>query len=143
MCRQPRRLGKRRKRDKGHIRFLDLTIRYEEIPDLSRSEIEDRLEHGEENDVIIAMLSAALYDEDAGWIEQICLRSLDSPIFNIRAIAMTSLGHVARIHGRLDLPTVNKKLCDVERDPDIAEDVRLLREEIEWWIIKRDEREGV
>jgi hypothetical protein len=51
---------------------------------------------------IVVGMNAA--DCGAEWAEQVCLRLIDHPHFQVRANARTGLGHIARTTGRLSDP---------------------------------------
>ena len=49
-----------------------------------------------------ALVAVSLSEPDGAWVQDHCMRLLDSPDPQLRALAATSLGHVARIHPHLD-----------------------------------------
>lgn len=105
-------------------------MKYEEIPDLSREEIERDLMSDDEYANSVALLSASMHDPDHEWVQSKCIDFLRTPSFNRRYAALVSLGHLVRLHGRLDTDTILPLLNDVEADPGLAYDVELLRHDI-------------
>ena len=49
-----------------------------------------------------ALVAVAMFDDDWRWGQDTCLRFLNHDNLNICALAATCLGHIARIHGRID-----------------------------------------
>lgn len=92
--------------------------RYEPIPALSRDAIEAALARDEPGELLRVVLSAALEANDAAWAEDVCLRLAGHPHPNVRGNAVLGLGHLARIHGRLDearaLPAIEAALADAD-----------------------------
>jgi len=105
-------------------------VKYKEIPVLDRTRIEELLTGGSAEAIQIALLSAALYDPDGKWSETLCVKYLDDPDLSVKAAAITGLGHVARIHGTLDLNVVLPKLELAEKEPTLAGRVSDVRDDI-------------
>lgn len=76
--------------------------RYQSIPEMTRAEIAAAIERGDPGELRYAVLAAALYDPDPDWAEDLCLRLAAHPHFNVRGNALLGLGHIARLHRRLD-----------------------------------------
>jgi len=55
-------------------------------------------------------------DSDPAWLQQRCLALFDHPSHEIRAFAITCLGHIARIHRTLDLEAVLPELERMRAD---------------------------
>ncbi|NGN42839.1 hypothetical protein G6N74_17350 [Mesorhizobium sp. CGMCC 1.15528] len=87
-------------------------MKYEPIPEFDREEILRQLKSGNENEenIVLAILSAALHDDDWLWAQNICLKGLGHANFVIKRAGLIGLSHVVRLHGRLDLDVVAKKL---------------------------------
>jgi hypothetical protein len=73
-----------------------------------------------------ALLSLTLNDPDRVWVERLLLQQLDpGRDVQIRSLALTCLGHLARIHGTISKELVVPRLDELARDPllgGIAED---------------------
>ena len=63
-----------------------------------------------------ALLSLALYDSDWRWVQDQCLRLLADSEEDIVATAILGLGHLARLHQRLDLERVLPPLITLQAD---------------------------
>lgn len=68
-------------------------------------------------DITDALLSAAYYDPDRQWVQCQCLTLSRHRDHNVRWVAATCLGHLARIHRQLDLETVLQRLVEMKADP--------------------------
>jgi hypothetical protein len=96
-------------------------MKYHEIFPLSRPELETLIETGNETAITDALLSAAYYNSDWRWVQDLCLRFMHHPNRVVRSAAVICLGHVARIHKTLDLDIVLPKLAELKaEDPSIA-----------------------
>ncbi|RCG29490.1 hypothetical protein DQ384_20880 [Sphaerisporangium album] len=56
--------------------------------------------------------------DDWRWVQDRCLELCDHPNLYVREVAITCLGHLARIHGTLDLDRVMPKLRELKRVPE-------------------------
>lgn len=81
-------------------------MRYEPVAPMSRSEAEKALRSGEPALVSRALVSVVFHERDRGWAERWCVELLEHPDAEVRGVAATCLGHLARIHGNLDLESV-------------------------------------
>jgi|SRR5689334_3727811 len=93
-------------------------LKYEPIPVLSRSEVEDAMRRDEPQELLYAVLSAALYSEDQEWAQDICLRLALHPHANVRGNAILGFGHIARLHQSLDRVRVQSVIEQALHDPD-------------------------
>ena len=87
-------------------------MKYEKIKELSRAEIEAAILRDNPEELLIAVLSAALYAEDGTWAEEVCIRLAAHEHFNVRGNAILGFGHIARIDRQLTEETV-KPLIEV------------------------------
>jgi hypothetical protein len=94
-------------------------MRYKEIYPMDRRQLETLFESGNNDAMIDALLSAAYYDPDWRWVQGISLRFLDHADVGVRSNAATCLGHIARIHRKMDLELVLPKLIEMQSDPAI------------------------
>jgi hypothetical protein len=67
-----------------------------------------------------SMVGLALHDSDWRWCQDFYLRVLDHPEEDVRATAAICLGHLARIHRRLDKDRVLPALRARLRDPQVG-----------------------
>jgi hypothetical protein len=79
-----------------------MTMKYQAIAELSQAGVEAAIARNEPNELAVAVLSAALYAEDAAWAEGVCVRLAGHEHEGVRGNAVLGFGHIARIHRRLD-----------------------------------------
>src|SRR5262249_26238912 len=96
----PRRWG--RLRERGLHDMTSERLKYHEIPNLTRSQIEKALSTGDRRAIIDAILSASMFAHDLEWTLEICLKHAGSDDANVRCIAIEGLGHIARLHRQID-----------------------------------------
>lgn len=84
---------------------------------MSREEVERAFEQGDPDVLSRVLISVAFHEPDGAWAEARCLAALDHPSPVVRGLAATCLGHVARIHKRLDLPRAKARLEALKADP--------------------------
>ena len=96
--------------------------KYEKIEELSQTEVEAAILRDNSDELVYAVLSAALYAEDAAWAEDICARLAAHENENVRGNAILGFGHIARIHEQLTEATV-KPLIEAALEDESA-DVR-------------------
>ncbi|MEB0226961.1 hypothetical protein [Pseudomonas sp. 10S4] len=75
-------------------------------PSMSHNDAISLLASGSEPNVVAALVSIGLNEQDRVWAQTMCLKYLDSGTELIAASAITSLGHIARRHGELDMNAV-------------------------------------
>lgn len=91
-------------------------MEYQVILQLSDAEIHDQLESGEPDQMIQALLSTALYGKNYRESQDLCLAHLDETHADVVNTAILGLGHIVRIHGRLDLEVVIPQLQTLAAD---------------------------
>jgi len=77
-------------------------MKYEPIEPQSKDEIESAILRNDPNELLYAVLAAALHSDDPNWAEEICLRLAKHEHFNVRGNAILGFGHIARIHQLLN-----------------------------------------
>lgn len=92
-------------------------MRYEEPQPIERSDAERAFASGDPAHITDALVRATHSDPDWMWLQKQCVRFLSSDSAEVRGLAATCLGHIARIHGRLDLDTVIPLLTRAKSDP--------------------------
>ena len=107
-------------------------MQHREVQERDRHEIELLLRSPEKLDRLDALLSATYYDSDWRWVQNRCLDFLSHAEYEERGLAATCLGHLARIHKRLDTELVLSRLAPLRNDPligssvqDALDDIRL------------------
>jgi hypothetical protein len=79
---------------------------YRKIPELSPEEIEATVKRDDPDELLEAVLSAALHSDDRIFAEKLCIRLSSHWHFNVRGNAILGFAHIARIHERLDEDTI-------------------------------------
>jgi hypothetical protein len=95
-------------------------MRYEEVKPVSRDEAEVALSSGSPDALSRTLLSMAYHDDDWRWVQDTCITFTNHPDPEVSALAVTCLGHLARIHGVLDTDKVLPVLEKLRKDPKIA-----------------------
>jgi hypothetical protein len=95
-------------------------LRYEEPEAMDRRTAELALRGSDSAAISRALLAVALHDPDWTWVQEHCLRLLSAADPDVRGLAATCLGHLARIHGTLDLDRVEPKLRELRKDPEVG-----------------------
>jgi len=95
-------------------------MRYENPEPIGRKEALDAVASGHPEIVGDAIIRLALNDPDGHWVEEVALALMGSGDPNVRAVAATALGHVARIHGEITVGLVIPALKRLLRDPRTA-----------------------
>jgi hypothetical protein len=67
-----------------------------------------------------ALVRIALHDVDWRWAQEVFLEYVNSRDNDVRGVAVTCIGHLARIHRRLDLERVLPVLESMLSDPDVG-----------------------
>lgn len=83
-------------------------------PSMSHDEATNLLTSDVNANVIAALLSIGLNEEDRIWAQNTCLKYLTSEVESVAASAVTALGHLARRHGELDRKPVLLALENVK-----------------------------
>ena len=91
-------------------------MKYEPIPEMSVEGVEAAIVRNQPDELLLAVLSAALYGSDLGWAQGVCCRLSAHQHFNVRGNAILGFGHLARNHGQLVrsvvLPIIEAGLVD-------------------------------
>ncbi len=77
-------------------------MKYEPIKKYSKADIEKALADNNANELLLMVLSVALYSDDFEYAENFCIQLSNHEHFNVRGNAILSFGHIARIDGKLN-----------------------------------------
>jgi hypothetical protein len=91
-------------------------MKYEAIEPRSKDEVESAISRDDPNELLYAVISAALHSDDPIWAEGICLRLAKHEHFNVRGNAILGFGHIARIHQQLNESSVRPLIEAALRD---------------------------
>lgn len=81
-------------------------MEYQEVLPISRQEAEKEFDSNNPSRISNALLRITYHDSDWLWVQSKCLELINYPDRNVKSIAVTCLGHLARIHGTLDIDKV-------------------------------------
>lgn len=93
---------------------------YREPAPIARSEAVAALSSGDLNKVREALVSIAFHDPDFEWAQAQCLDFCANPDPEVRGVAVVCLGHIARIHGRIDMEKVGPVLKKLASDSQLV-----------------------
>src|SRR4029450_6947395 len=83
---------------------------------MAGAEVEAAIQRDHPEELLVAVLSAALHGRDLEWAQRICVTLAGHEHFNVRGNAILVLGNLARLPGRLDrsmaLPIIEAGLAD-------------------------------
>ncbi|MDR2988034.1 MAG: hypothetical protein LBV34_24670 [Nocardiopsaceae bacterium] len=94
-------------------------MEYVEPQPAERDELAQALSRGDKHRTAEALIGLVFHDPDWKWLQEQCVEFLEHPDPENRGLAVTSLGHIARIHGTLDSNVV-KRLQSLLDDPTLA-----------------------
>jgi hypothetical protein len=109
-------------------------VQYREVQERDRQDIELLLRSPEKTDRLDALLSAAYYDPDWRWVQDLCLDFLTHADNAERRLAATCLGHLARIHKQLDIELVLSSLAPLKNDPLVSSSVQDALDDIRFFL---------
>lgn len=98
--------------------------RYEAMPPISRVAAMRALKSKNKSGIIRALIRLALNDPEWRWVQERCVAFLGHKDAWVRGAAATSLGHLARIHRRLDIKLVKSQLERLADDPKMGDKAR-------------------
>jgi HEAT repeat protein len=87
-------------------------------------------------------VALAYHDSDVGWVQDLCLSLLADHDPGVRGTAALCLGHLARIHGTLDLHRVVPALKALLNDPEVRGTVMDAMDDIQIFIKDQKTSEG-
>jgi len=108
--------------------------KYEEMPPISHAAAEKALKSKNNSDIIRALIRLAMNDSEWRWVQKRCLPFLRHTDPWVRGAAATSLGHLARIHRRLDMDVVIPELERLAIDPEMGGKARDAMDDIRNYI---------
>lgn len=97
---------------------------YESVHPSSRNKLITQLESGDPESIANALYAASKYDEDWKWVQDQCLRFLNSPDIPVRWAAATCLGDLAFLRRPLEVQIVLAALEQAAKDSQIEDPAR-------------------
>jgi HEAT repeat protein len=93
---------------------------YEQPRGFSKAEASSIFQNGQPQEISEAIIGLAMNERDWRWVQDAVLQFLEHPDMNLRMTAATALGHLARIHGKLDMDRVVPALQRLLANPRTA-----------------------
>ena len=98
-------------------------MEYQEILPISRQDASIALNSGDETLIVDALLRLTYHEPNRKWVQEKCVQFALSTNSAIRRIAVLCIGHLARIHKKIDLEIVLPVLEGLIDDPILADTV--------------------
>jgi len=92
---------------------------YENVLPIKRHEAKIAFSSKNAINICDALLRITYHDSDWQWVQSYCLYFSKHTDIEVRRLAITCIGHLARIHGLLDLQLVNSLLNELINDPEV------------------------
>jgi hypothetical protein len=106
-------------------------MQYEELAPISREEASEALDRDDDTYAVChSLLRVALHDEDWRWALDQIARFLMDPNPQVRGVAVSCIGYLARIHRAIDVSRVLPTLHALQADASVASRVRDTLEDI-------------
>ena len=93
---------------------------FDEVKPITRSEAEAGLESGVPDKICDALVRMTYHDPDWRWVQEVCLALTRQSNLEVSGLAVTCLGHLARIHHALDVDRVLPRLRSLQENPSLA-----------------------
>jgi hypothetical protein len=93
---------------------------FQEVLPISREEANAGLDSIDPGVLCNALVRVTYHDPDWRWVQTQCMRLAAHSDKNVRGLAVSCLGHLARIHGVLDTEEVLPLLNELLTDPEVA-----------------------
>ncbi len=107
---------------------------YHKVVPISRKDAEVAFSSGNSDRIGDALISIAFYDPDWRWVQDKCLYFIDSSLPDVRRLSKICLGHLARIHGKLEMNKVLPILERLRNNAEVSGTVEDTFEDIEIFI---------
>lgn len=103
----------------------------------NESDLTEKILQFEDKEVVTKkLLEITFNNENWKWVQEMCLKLLDNKDEDIKGLAVTCIGHIARIHGKIDKEKVLKAFFDRKGDKTIAGRIEDAMEDIEMFANK-------
>ena len=91
-------------------------MRYSQPVQLTKSQAEKIFASNDTDAISESLVALALNEPDWQWTQDKCIEFTHHGEWVLRAVAATCLGHLARLHGSLDLDKVRPRLLALMKD---------------------------
>lgn len=96
------------------------SMRFQEITPVLREEALNAFASNNAEAICNALVRITYHDPYWRWVQEQCVRLAQFPDVDVRGLAVTCLGHIARIHGELDIEQASSTLKSLLDDPEVA-----------------------
>ena len=110
---------------------------YKDVLPITRQEAEEAFSTGNVEKTCDALVRLSYHESDWKWVQSQCLRFGKNPHSEIRGVVATCIGHLARIHGVLDIETVHPLLEELLSDPEISGRAQDALDDIEIYLLHK------
>jgi hypothetical protein len=93
----------------------------EDLGPISATAATRAIKSGDPREISLALLRLALHGPDWVRAEQLAREHVGHPDVWVRRNAATALGHIARVHGRLDVDASLRLLHALREDPEVTD----------------------
>jgi hypothetical protein len=115
-------------------------MRYEEITAITRSEAEIILRQDLPEIIPVTLVRLAYYEPDWKWVQDTCITFSTHRNVWVRRVCATCFGHLARIHGKLEMENVSPVLNRLLLDPEVKGEAEDAIEDIKIFLRPSPER---
>jgi hypothetical protein len=109
-------------------------MKYDRVNPISREEAIAAFASGDLETICDSLVRITFHDPDWQWVQAQCIVWARHPNADVRGLAVTCLGHLARIHAKLDLERVSPLLKELVADPDVSPRVDDALDDIEMFV---------
>jgi hypothetical protein len=96
-------------------------MRFENLEPIGREAAGTMLSEGTQEEKVGALLRLTYHDPDREWLQSLCIDILHtSNDLWLRRTAITCIGHIARIHGNVDVKVVRPLLERLREDAELS-----------------------
>jgi hypothetical protein len=106
--------------DLGYVNVENLSLQYQETLPISCEEARENLKSDNPICVNDALVRLTYHDPDWQWVQDQCLQLLNSNDPVVKGLAVSCLGHLARIHKIIDTAKVVPILNSLLEDPNVG-----------------------
>ena len=93
---------------------------FDEVKPITRLEAEAGFASGITGRICDSLIRVTYHDPDWRWVQNVCLRLVNHSNGEISGLAVSCLGHLARMHRVLDVEKVLPTLRKLREDPKIS-----------------------
>jgi hypothetical protein len=115
-------------------------LRYVEVEPITRQEAEVAFSSAVSGEIRSALIRLVYHDPDWRWLQEKCIEMSKASDSEVAGLAVTCLGHLARIHRTLDLERVLPILKKLLGNPKISGRVEDALDDIETYLDVKVER---